>query len=193
VDQLTLADQLRSISFIAMVERIAALDDIWTYYVENGRASSPDDIQILDDISVNIITLLSQCPEEVRWASEVMNRNREATNRTLQAFFDGAPLDPQTRQEINSKLLGQPGLVEAVSRAAQEFPGRVDAEKRDIQDKMARIKAGKPTDGDISHDTMCFLQGVGVGLTAGTAVIMSSAAEGLAAYYQAVQIASSCF
>jgi hypothetical protein len=192
MEQLSLADQQRGVTFIATVEQLLMLDDLWTHHMESGRADDAD-VEILDAMASRIIQLLSEAAPEVAWVNDLASRDAEATARVMQTFIEKAPLDASGRQDLGSRLLSKPGLVEAIGRASRELPSRVEMERQGIEQKMARMRGGQPSGGDLAPETRCFLQGAVCGATAGLALVTSSAAEGVFAAYQAVELASSCF
>jgi hypothetical protein len=188
---LSLTEQMRGVSLLAVIDRILMLDDLWTHHVENGRPGKAD-LDSLDTITAEIINLLEIASREASWVSQVVSRDEEKTNQSLTLFAANTRISADARQNLSSKLLEKPGLVEFIRQASEKLPERVELERNDLQKKISKLREGQGVPGDISKNTKCFLQGLCCGVTAGVALVSGSVSEGIFAGYQAVELGD-CF
>jgi hypothetical protein len=193
VKPLSLNEQHRAISAIANAERLLALDSVWTGYLADVTTVPPQDVATLTKITKDMHGLLSSCPADAQWTQALMQRDPEGAERAFETALAKLPIDSEMRTRIGDRLLARRGLLGLIDRAARDLPQRAQIEQRDIADKIARIARGHQSDGDLSQDASCMLQGYVLGLTAGMAVVTVSATEGIFAAYQAVELAQHCF
>jgi hypothetical protein len=188
MDQLTLSEQHRGVNLLSTIEELLILDEIWTQHIESG---AENDIDTLDKMATRIIMLLELVPAEASWVLTLVDRDVVNAKSALNTFGRNVDI-PQGGSNTHAPDFAD-RVIELISRAGTELPAKVAIERNDISRKMTCRKAGNATDGDMSHETHCFLQGLACGVTAGAALATSSLAEGIFAGYQAVELAHNCF
>jgi hypothetical protein len=175
--ELTLDEKARAAHGLVSILQLLRLDRVWTHYLDGATTVPPDDVAALERVTSEMLELLSDIPATAQWLHEIVDRDVEAFETALRSGLERMPVSPEVRQRSRERLVDGHQAAQFIARAARELPQQIKIEQQDITDKMARVKRGELTGGDLSEAGTCALLGVGLGL-ASVGIVVSTAAAG---------------
>jgi len=180
---ITLDDRIHAIRVQTTIERLLALDVVWTRSLDRCEPLRQEQIGSLHSVAEEMRRLLSDCERDSAWLLKFYDDHQDE----LAALWKQA-VAKAVREDSQKALLSrveQKGGFPALGQLASKIPEITRSESTAVAKKMRQILANGHAPGDLSQNAKCFLKG-------GLAVV-ALAAEPLFGAYIALEVADECF
>jgi hypothetical protein len=159
---LRLETRARVVGFAVRSQKLMALDAISTAALTSTTREKLD-LGTLRLIGTEMEYLLAYCAREASWLDTMVGSHRQEFLTTFREAIEASPLDGETKGMLRAKLLDNERLLAHFHRAAQDLPGLAWEETQYLRKQITAAEAGGATTGDLRRETLCALEGAGVG------------------------------
>jgi hypothetical protein len=167
VYELNLGEQYRAAQVVASLERLLALDSVWTQYLDKSTSPPTEDVAHLEKLATELDSLLDTITREAEWFSELVNQHRQAPNAAWVAILDQPPLSTALSDVVQKIAYRHRDFASFAQSSCRELLAIAPREKADLAERRQLIAAGRRSPGDVSKQTECAARGFLVGVTMG--------------------------
>jgi hypothetical protein len=165
-----LSNRALAVNLMTEVDRLNALDDLWTRVLDEDQAESQlqSELPTLESLVGEMIHLLSSIGPKSRELSQLVQEFPRNLDEVLEQLLQHHPSSSELRDSRPDGPFAQ-AIIDACQTVASESP----AEMALLASKLERIAAGQFESGDLRRFFKCALFVVGAG-----AALMSVVASG---------------
>lgn len=168
ITRYSIGDQLTATGLRFDLDRLGAVDDVWTAYLDGA---GPEDVERdrdeLDHLAGRLITAIELGAESAgRLRSMLEATQEDEIDGAMQQVFDRYPDVVRDSRERLSGLLIEYSFRGAAISACGFLESQLPAELRDVEEKRQRLSAGEFQPGDLSARARCALSGAKLGVAA---------------------------
>ncbi len=143
---------------VTLVQRLLALDDVWTAQLEAAKGGGPvgdEDVEVAATLVADMQAGLDQLSAEAELLSMILQAAGSARVEDGLATLAGLPAAPDDLVEMWETSLPDFTLWSASIEACQYLREEASAEKDVLAEKLERLRRGEVTEGDFRFPVRC--------------------------------------
>lgn len=143
---------------ITLVQRLLALDDVWTAQLEAAKGGGPvsnEDVEVAATLVADMQAGLDQLQSDAEVLSMILQAAGSAQFEDALAALAGLPGTPDDLVEVWEASLPDFTLWSASIEACQYLRDEAPAEKDLLAEKLERLRRGEVTEGDFRFPVRC--------------------------------------
>jgi hypothetical protein len=110
MNNITLADQFRATRTQSDIERLLALDNVWTRFLERPGQISREQVASLHSLAEEMRRLLASCGSDAKWLHQTFSRHQEKFELTWRELATEVTHDERRKQAMD-KLERKGGIA----------------------------------------------------------------------------------
>jgi hypothetical protein len=162
MDGVPVKARIRCAQLAARIQKLIALDAIMTRAIDSAPLEK-NDLETLRVMVSESEQLYAYCVREVPWLSELIANRKNDVFREFHEAIKRSPLTDSAKSRLSHRFGDTESLVAFLSRALSGLPQRSNAEIQYLQTQIASLARHEKADGDMLRETLCVLEGAGVG------------------------------
>lgn len=158
---LNLEEQFGATDAMTQFARLAALDQVWTDYLERAERPIPQrDLQILERLTDDMDQLLREAPDHAGYLDHLAAKHPEELEEEYGRVLESDELTESQKERLRATVERRDGIVEYARSGANAVLNEAPAEREALAAKMNTIRSGGFAPGDLSAKFLCDLASV---------------------------------
>lgn len=161
---LNLEEQFGATDAMTQFARLAALDQVWTDYLERAERPIPQrDLQILERLTDEMDRLLQEAPDRAGYLEYLVREHTEELEEEYGRVLKSDKLTESEKERLRATVERRDDIVKYARSGANVVLNEAPAEREALAAKMNTIRSGDFAPGDLSAGFICGLAATCIG------------------------------
>jgi hypothetical protein len=165
----TLDDQAFLADALAEIQRINALDEVWTNYLAQHTTIPQDDVESIIKIAEKLDHGLTTCAQIAERFESIISANQDRVQEAVETLLNDVMITDETREYLRNSSERAGGFYPLSVKAMNAVKELTPMAKQEIALKVQKIRDGQPLAGDLPPRWRC-------GIKIGTTIVFGVAA-----------------
>lgn len=155
---LSFEEQFWTTNAMTQFARLAALDRIWTDYLDHARRPIPEqDVRTLEWLSDAMSELLQEATDRAGYLDSVCSEHSEELEEEYERLLESDELTEGNKARLQETVERNGGILEYARSSANAILNEAPSQAEALAAKMDAIRSGRFAPGDLSATFLCNL------------------------------------